>query len=257
MGQAPTRLFILGLACLLAAAAGFARVAMTWRTASRAEQLLCAAIVINISAYVISTVPVLGNPYEIAAVLPCGAVLAARAFVPGHIGSTLWDGMAVGLVAIGALLLLSAAAVRPAAAVPTAPLSAWLKAHRLTYGVAGYWDSSVVTLQSGNQVQVRAVYMYGSQVFRYDWETDTSWFDASRHDAPFVITDLAGSGLSPSAESYFGKPAEIGHVAQWTILIYQKNLLKQVAIAGTGPQWLLLPGAAAGRHALPAAVTLC
>ena len=78
--------YILGLACLLAAAAGFARVAVTWRTASRAEQLLCAAIVINISAYVISTVPVSSNPYEIAAVLPCGAVLAARAFVPGHIG---------------------------------------------------------------------------------------------------------------------------------------------------------------------------
>ena len=244
--------FILGLACLLAAAAGFARVAMTWRTASQAEQLLCAAIVINISAYVISTVPVLSNPYEIAAVLPCGAVLAARAFVPGHIGSTLWDGMAVGLVAIGALLLLTAAAAQPAAAVPIAPLSAWLKAHRLTYGLAGYWDSSVVTLQSGNQVQVRAVAMYGSQVFRYDWETNTLWYDASRHDATFVITDLAGSGLSPSAESYFGQPAKIEHVAQWTILIYQKNLLKQVAIAGTGPQWLPLPGAAAGRRHAPA-----
>jgi hypothetical protein len=100
--------------------------------------------------------------------------------------------------------------------------------------------------------------MYGSQVFRYDWETNTFWYDASRHDATFVITDLAGSGLSPSAESYFGKPAKIEHVAQWTILIYQKNLLRQVDKAGTGPQWLLLPGAAAGRrHALPAAVTLC
>ena len=230
--------YMLGLACLLAAAAGFARVAATWRTASRAEQLLCVAIVIDISAYVISTVPVSSNPYEIAAVLPCGAVLAARAFVPGHIGDTLRDGMAVGLVAIGALLPLTAAAAQPAAAVPTASLSAWLKAHGLTYGLAGYWDSSVITLQSGNQVQVRAVTMYGSQVFRYDWETNTLWFDASRHDATFVITDLAGGGLSPSAESYFGKPVTIEHVAQWTILIYQKNLLEQVAIAATGPQWL-------------------
>ena len=230
--------YVLGLACLLAAAAGFARVAVTWRTASRAEQLLCVAIVINISAYVISTVPVSGNPYEIAAVLPCGAVLAARAFVPGHIGDTWRDGIAVGLVAIGALLPLTAAAAQPAAAVPTASVSAWLKAHGLTYGLAGYWDSSVITLQSGNQVQVRTVTMYGSQVFRYDWETNTLWFDASRHDATFVITDLAGSGLSPSAESYFGKPVTTEHIAQWTILIYHKNLLEQVAIAATGPQWL-------------------
>ncbi len=239
--------YMLGLACLLAAAAGFARVAVTWRTASRAEQMLCAAIVINIFAYVISTVPVSSNPYEIAAVLPCGAVLAARALVPGHIGDTLRDGMAVGLVAIGALLPLTAAAAQPAAAVPAASLSAWLKAHGLTYGLAGYWDSSVITLQSGNQVQVRAVTMYGSQVFRYDWETNSLWFDASRHDATFVITDLAGTGLSPSAESCFGKPVTIEHVAQWTILIYQKNLLEQVAVAATGPQWLVQPGAARAR----------
>ncbi len=133
------------------------------------------------------------------------------------------------LVAIAALLPLSVAAAQPAAAVPTASLSAWLKAHGLTYGLAGYWDSSVITLLSGNQVQVRAVAMYGSQVFRYDWETNTLWFDASRHDATFVITDLAGNGLSPSAESYFGKPVKIERVAHWAILIYHKNLLEQVA----------------------------
>jgi len=27
----------------------------------------------------------------------------------------------------------------------------------------------------------------------------------------------------------------IGHLARWEILIYQKNLLKQLATAGTGP----------------------
>ena len=228
--------YILGLACLLAAAAGFARVVVTWRTASRAEQLLCAAIVINLSAYVISTLPVPSNPYDIVAVLPCGAVLAARACVPGHIAGTLRVGLTMGLAAIAALLLLTTAAARPAAAVPTAPLSAWLEAHGLTYGLAGYWNGSVITLHSGNRVQVRAVVMHGRQVIRYDWETDTSWFDASRHDATFVIIDLAGNGLSPSAERYFGKPVKIEYVAHWAILIYQKNLLEQVAVARTGPR---------------------
>ena len=225
--------YVLGLACLLAAAVGFARVAWTWRIASRAEQLLCAAIVINLSAYVISTMPVPSNPYEVVAVLPCGAVLAARACVPAHIG-TLRAGMAVGLAALAALLTLTAAADRPAAAVPVAPLSAWLKVHGLTYGLAGYWNSSVITLHSGNQVQLRTVTMDGGRVIRYDWETNTLWFDASRHDATFVIIDLHGNGLSPSAESYFGKPVKIDHVAHWAILIYHKNLLKQVAIPETG-----------------------
>jgi len=224
--------YIFGLACLVAAAAGVARVAWTWRTAGRAEQLLCVAIVVDLSAYVISTMPMPTNPYEVVAVLPCGAVLAARACVPGQMAGTLRAGMATGVAAIAALLTLTAAAARPAAAAPTAPLSAWLEAHGLTYGLAGYWNSSAVTLQSGNRVQVRAVVMQGRQVVPRDWETSTLWFDASRHDATFVIVDLAGNGLSPSAEQFFGKPYMIGHVAHWAILIYRKNLLELLATAG-------------------------
>jgi hypothetical protein len=226
--------YLLGIACLLAAAAGFARVVWTWRTASRAEQLLCAAMVINLVAYVVSTLPVPGNTREVVAVLPCGAVLAARACVPAHIG-TLRAVVVTGLTAMAALLILTIAAASPTAAVPTAPLGAWLEAHGLTYGLAGYWNSSAITLQSGNRVQVLAVTMNGRQVIRYDWETNTSWFDPSRHDATFVITDLRGNGLIPPAERYFGKPVEIDHVAHWAILIYQKNLLEQVAVARTGP----------------------
>jgi hypothetical protein len=148
---------------------------------------------------------------------------------------TLRAGLATGLAAITALLPLTTAAARPAAEVATAPLSAWLEAHRLTYGLAGYWDSSVITLHSGNRVQVRAVVIKGGQVRPYAWETNTLWFDASRHDATFVIIDLAGNGLSPSAERYFGQPAKIDRVAHWAILIYQKNLLDQVAPLRTGP----------------------
>ena len=227
--------YILGIACLLAAAAGFARVVWTWRTASRAEQLLCAAIVVNLSAYVISTMPIPSNPYEVVAVLPCGAILAARACVPGYIGGTLRAGLAAGLAAIAALVPLATAAARPAAAVPTAPLSAWLQAHGLTYGLAGYWNSSAITLESGNRVRVRAVVMDGRQVIPYLWETNTLWYDASRYDANFVIIDLSHNGLSPLAEQAFGKPARIGRLARWEILIYHKNLLKQLATTGTGP----------------------
>jgi hypothetical protein len=217
--------YILGIACLLAAAAGFARVVWIWRTASRAEQLLCAAIVINLSAYVISTMPIPSNPYEVVAVLPCGAILAARACVPGRIITPLRASLATGLAAIAALLPLAIVTPRPAAAQPTAPLRAWLEAHGLTYGLSDYWSSSIVTLESGNRVRVRAVNVDGSQVLPYFWESNSLWYDPARNHPTFVIVDLAGHGLSPSAEQAFGKPARIGHVAHWQILIYQKNLL--------------------------------
>ena len=179
----------------------------------------------------ISTMPIPSNPYEVVAVLPCGAILAARACVPGHIGGTL----RAGLAAIAALVPLTAAAARPAAAVPTAPLSAWLQAHGLTDGLAGYWNSSAITLESGNRVRVCAVLLDGRRVIPYLWETNTLWFDASRYYANFVIIDLAHHGLSPLAERAFGKPARIGRLAQWEIVIYHKNLLKQLAMPGTGP----------------------
>ena len=226
--------YVLGIACLLAVAAGFARVVWTWRTASRAEQLLCAAIVINLAVYVVSTMPIPSNPYEVVAILPCGAVLAARACVPRRIPDRLRAGLTTGLVAAVALAPLAIAAARSPAMAPTAPVTAWLEAHGLTYGLAGYWNSSVITLHSGGQVQARAVVIQGSRVIRYDWETDTQWFDPSRHDATFVITDLAGIGLSPLAEHYFGKPDQIVRVSHWAILIYRRNLLTQVAVAGAG-----------------------
>ena len=226
--------YVLGIACLLAVAAGFARVVWTWRTASRAEQLLCAAIVINLAVYVVSTMPIPSNPYEVVAILPCGAVLAARACVPRRIPDRLRAGLTTGLVAAVALAPLAIAAARSPAMAPTAPVTAWLEAHGLTYGLAGYWNSSVITLHSGGQVQARAVVIQGSQVIRYDWETDTQWFDPSRHDATFLITDLAGIGLSPLAEHYFGKPDQIVRVSHWAILIYRRNLLTQVAVAGAG-----------------------
>jgi hypothetical protein len=226
--------YILGIACLLAVAVGFARVAWTWRTASRAEQVLCAAIVINLAVYVVSTMPIPSNPYEVVGILPCGAVLAARGCVPRHIPDRLRAGLATGLAATVALLPLAIAAARPAAPAPTAPLAAWLEAHGLTYGLAGYWNGSVITLHSGGQVRARAVVIRGSQVIRYDWQTDTAWFDPSQHNATFLITDLAGVGLSPWAEHFFGKPYQIDRVSHWAILIYRKNLLRQVAVAGTG-----------------------
>ena len=226
--------YVLGIACLLAVAAGFARVVWTWRTASRADQLLCAAIVINLAVYVVSTMPIPSNPYEVVAILPCGAVLAARACVPRRIPDRLRAGLTTGLVAAVALAPLAIAAARSPAMAPTAPVTAWLEAHGLTYGLAGYWNSSVITLHSGGQVQARAVVIQGSRVIRYDWETDTQWFDPSRHDATFLITDLAGIGLSPLAEHYFGKPDQIVRVSHWAILIYRRNLLTQVAVAGAG-----------------------
>ncbi|HUJ08239.1 MAG TPA: hypothetical protein VLX31_19220 [Streptosporangiaceae bacterium] len=222
---------------LLAAAVGFVKVIWRWRTASRAEQMLCAAIVCNIGAYLVSTLPNPTNEREIVAVLPFGAILAARACVPGRIADVSRRRLATAAVGVAVLLPLAAEAVLPPATLAAAPLASWLEAHGLRYGVAGYWDASAITVQSGDQVRVRAVsvtsFMGPTRLGAQDWETDASWYNPSLHYANFVVADLSHTYADDNVpwglfEKYFGRPVSMHRVAGRVILIYRRNLLRQV-----------------------------
>jgi len=226
---------VFGLICLLAALFGFGRVIWTWRTARRSEQLLCAAILINTALYVISTLPKPINTYEIVALLPFGAVLAARACVPARIADA-WGRAAMTTAALVALLPLTAAATL-SLNTPT-PVAAWLEAHGLTYGIAGYWDASAIAVQSANQVQVRAVVQPNGKITPFAWETKPSWYDPSLHDATFVIgypSGVGGNITLAMTERNFGRPAAVYQVAGRVIMIYKKNLLKELPQIRTLP----------------------
>ncbi len=232
---------VLGFICLAAAAYGFCRVVWNWRRASRAEQLLCLLIVVNIGAYVFSTLPVPSNARELVAVLPCGAILAARALVPDRIVASARAQVAIAASALIAIVPLAAAATVPPATPEAVPLAAWLEAHGLKYGVAGYWNASAVTLVSDDRVQVRAVTQRYFGMAAKDWETKVYWYDSAQHDATFAIADItkttANDGIPAYVfEQYFGRPSSVHEVAGKLILIYRKNLLKQVTPA------LPLPG---------------
>jgi hypothetical protein len=227
---------IFGAACLLVAGLGVLRVLWRWRTARRAEQVLLVAIAANLGVYVISTLPSPRSPHDIVAVLPCGAILGARALVPARIAGRLTALAATGVAAVAALLPLSVIAAQPTAVPPWGGLANSLQAHGLRYGLAGYWDGSAVTLQSGNQVQVRTVMVTGHTITPYPWETNTLWFEPSRHYANFVIIDLNNHDLGTFAARYFGKPASTYRVGKnWEILIFNKNLLKEVKPATLPP----------------------
>ena len=236
----------LGIICLMAAILGLGRVAWTWRRASRAEQLLAVSIVFNVGVYAVSVMPQPSGYREIVALLPCGAALAARALVPARITGELRAFGAVTATALVALLPLSVAATRPAtgpsmgpapgngATTPTAPLTAWLEAHGLSYGVAGYWDASVISLQSGDKVRIRAIDLHrttsaaGWKVNEPYWETNALWYDPFRYDARFVIADTRGIFSRTALKRFFGKPSATYRVANWYVLVYRTNLLRKI-----------------------------
>ena len=224
-----------GLICLLAALFGLARVIWTWRRASRAEQLLVAAIVFNVGTYLVTVMPSPSRYREVAAVVLCGAVLAARALVPARITGMSRAFAAVAATGLIALLSLATAATRPPASPASAPLAAWLEAHGLRYGIAGYWDASIVTLQSGSRVQIRAVDLYrnidghpGLKIYAPGWESNDLWYNASRYDATFAVADSHGSYPAAGFEHVLGKPAATFWVASWLVLVYRANLLQRI-----------------------------
>lgn len=235
---------ILGWICLLAAIFGLVRVAWTWRKASRAEQLLGLAIIFNLGLYLISVMPLPNGSREIIAVLPCGAILAARALVPARI-TVRWRAVsAVAVVATAVVTLLPLAAAAsvsgvgpssgPSEGPATAPLTTWLEAHGLTYGIGGYWDASVITLQSGEKVEIRAVDLHpnvnepGWKINIPGWETNALWYKPSQYRATFAVADVHSRYPVRAFEDFFGKPTSTYRVAEWDVLVYRKNLLKQV-----------------------------
>jgi hypothetical protein len=113
--------------------------------------------------------------------------------------------------------------MRPA----TAPLAGWLEAHGLRYGIAGYWHASIVTLQSGNRVQVRTVNVWG-KIEAAGWESNALWYNASRYDATFAIADYYGEYSAARFEHFLGKPAAAYRVAGEWVLVYRTNLLRQI-----------------------------
>jgi hypothetical protein len=229
-GDAPAgRAAIFGFACLVVAAVGVGVSLWRWRRLRRADQVLLVAIVVNLVAYAISTLPNPKSPHDIVAVLPASAILAARALVPDRITGRLTAAVATSAAVIATLLPLCLVAVhRPPQTPSWESLAKWLNRNNLHYGLGGYWDASSVTLQSGGGVAIRTVMVQDGKIRPFPWETNSLWFDPTRHYANFVVIDLVDHDLAPSAERYFGKPARTQIVGRWKILIFNKNVLRVV-----------------------------
>ncbi|WP_238016410.1 hypothetical protein KZZ52_40790 [Dactylosporangium sp. AC04546] len=193
-------------------------------------ELLAAAILCNLGAYVISTQAGenLSSSRQIVAVLPFGAALAARvwgdrlaALVTRPPARWVAGALAAVLVAAFAGQTVTARA-RPAEAAHVAD---WLVAHDLRYGLGSYWASNNVTVAAGGAVQVAPV--VGPDIRAFRWESKASWYDATLHDARFVVIDLqhAAYGTVDDAVEQFGPPRHREDLGRWTVLVYDHNLL--------------------------------
>ncbi len=198
------------------------------------------AIVINLGAYMISThAQDLLGAREMADVLPLGAVLAGRVLgdrtAAWFRAARGWVAPVLAVLAAGYLATLGYDAAQASVPAENEPLASWLVAHRLTDGLAAYWQANSTTVDSRGQVRLSAVVQNArDRLVPYEWESDGAYYDPARHDANFVVADgpSALPGMPLSAELTFGRPQRTYHADGYTILVWDTNLLAKLASPG-------------------------
>jgi hypothetical protein len=200
------------------------------------DQVLVAGVLIGLTVYVLGRRVVdINSTREFAEVLPFSAVLAGRLLAPRLMRARLVPALAV--VLAGYLVGLGQAAT--AAPVPpmNQQLATWLAAHHLRYGMGTYWQSSIISLTTGERVMVvpvaTAAKKAGSLVRRDEWESTENWYDPRLHDATFIVQLAKPNGLPAflpfaSVVRTFGRPAQVYLAGPYRIMVWHRNLLPKL-----------------------------
>jgi hypothetical protein len=205
------------------------------RDRDRIAQLLVAGVAINLAVYLLTTrAGAVTQTREIAPVLPFSAALAGRLLGGQALAGRLRSALLVPLLLVamlGYLLGLAGEISHPPVAAQNQQLTSWLAARHLHTGLSGYWEANVVTLTSGDQVQIRLVNVSRGRVVPSSFEGKAGWYDPQRNTANFVVlfpgqAEYLGFTQEKAVLATFGKPARTYHVGSYTILVWDKNLLR-------------------------------
>jgi hypothetical protein len=210
----------------------------------RVDQLLAAAFIASLVAFTLDHA--LGKGLQdITILVPFGAVLAARQFASVASGvqeqaNGLWSRfrpwLKITACATGCALFVSylaslgLTARQPVARAAGTSLGQWLDARGLHHGLAGYWQSTVITLVSSGTVTIRPV---TSDLQPRRWMADSGWYSRAAPPADFIT--LGGTGLADNARTWsqirrrFGAPAYVARFGPYTVLVYRHNLLTELA----------------------------
>jgi hypothetical protein len=197
----------------------------------RVTQALVAGTIIILVAGAFGTymtAPVVGA-HEVIPVLPFCAALAGRL-----LGGRLAQARLEPVLALGLVCYLGALAYNDSQPIQTPAhqdLADWLTAHHLRYGLAGYWESNITTLDSDGQVRVASLAEGGASPDAY--ESDSAWYNPAVSTANFIV-----SVSSPPADAKlisasvlrarFGQPARTYHFKEYTVRVYGYNLLARL-----------------------------
>jgi hypothetical protein len=202
-----------------------------WRGPSAAADLiadvLVVAIVANIAAYFLFyQIKNVDQAHEIGPVLSLGAALAGRLLGGPLLRARLVPALAAGLACYAVMLGFAAAGRQ--APPDNAAVTVWLEQHGLRSGIAGYWEASTVTLDSHGAITMGSVKPAGKRLSPWHWIEDMRIFNATDHTANFLLTIPGATPTPAEARAAFGPPARVYHFETYTIMVWNKNLLRQL-----------------------------
>jgi hypothetical protein len=239
---------------LVGAALGAAGIVVAaWRFLREADvicQLLVIGIALNLATFVVGTHSgEITYAREMTDVLPFAAVLAGRLLARRLLAVRLAPRMTSGtglapvlaVVLAGYLAGLGYEMHQPRVPAQNAAVIPFLKAHHLTSGLAGYWAANVITVDTGGQVTIRSLDRIGGKVAPSVKLVQPQWYDPRVASANFVVlyptdpgpppavfsgfTGVVGFPYEKNVVATFGPPARTYHYRQFTILVWNKNLL--------------------------------
>ncbi len=197
--------------------------------------LLLLAIVANLALYVVMyPVTSIFAEHEVDPVLALGAALAGRQ-LGGPLARLCARRLARVVVApaLAALLACYAAMLGYAATIPQAPpanaaVSVWLTEHHLRSGIAEYGEASSVTLDTHGAITMGSVGPDPGGLAPWHWGMDMRLFNPATHSANFVLS-MPGDAVTPArAALAFGRPAKVYHFQIYTIMVWNKNILRDL-----------------------------
>jgi hypothetical protein len=202
------------------------------------DQILVTAVAVNLASYVFSTQATsIQSTREIAAILPFAAVLAGR-MLADRVLTVRYAAPVLLVVLAGYLGGLGYELAQPPVPAQNHQLTSWLTAHHLSSGLSGYWQANVVTLTSGGRIRMRPVTPRGPRLVPYEWNSAAAWYDARTQTADFLVLGPAISeypSFRPTAAALatFGRPARTYHIGRYQVLVWDKNLLRDLPSTGS------------------------
>jgi hypothetical protein len=206
------------------------------------------AIVVCVAAFLLAfRIANIYSAHEIGPVLSLGAALAGRRF-GGPLARacgllTPASSRLSALTALSALTTLTAllacycamlgfGAAQQQTPPANAALAVWLQQHGLRSGLAGYWEASVVTVESGRAITMGSVTpLRGGRLAPRHWEQDMRIFDPADHTANFVVLAPDSPMTEPQVLQTFGPAARVYRFKTYTVLVWRKNLLRDLGPA--------------------------